>query len=52
MDPHVAHQLSRIQINHLVHKCTNDAADVNAEGDTLVEAANDANHGDITLIPL
>lgn len=32
-------------------ECANDFVDVNEEGDALLKAANDANHGDITLIP-
>lgn len=37
--------------NHLTCECPNDVADINEERDMLAKAANNANHGDITLIP-
>lgn len=37
--------------NHLACECTNDVADMNGEGYMLMKTANDANHGDITLMP-
>ena len=49
---HTHNTLTYTQINHLACKLANDVVDVNEEGDTLMKAANDANHGDITLMPL
>lgn len=43
--------LSHTQINHLACEHTNDVVDFNEDGDMLVKAANDATHGDITLMP-
>lgn len=46
----VTRALIRAQINHLIHECTNDVVDINEEGDMLTEAANDANHKDISRV--
>lgn len=35
-----------------IHRCINDAVDVNEEEDTLLKAANDANYRDLTLMLL
>lgn len=36
----------------MTYGCINDAVDANEEGDTLMKAANSANYGDTTPIPL
>lgn len=36
----------------MTHGCINDAADANEKRDTLMKAANGANYGGITPIPL